>query len=236
MPKRKQPKPTKSTTAIKKVEPATAQEMDFGSSPLRFEYDAVLEEYRTVWAEIGSRGAIQSQTLNLSITALAAILGIGPFLFGAQPLSTTLHFIRPVLPLLSMVFAAFAVLYNHQLGLMAYLGIYSNTMLRPRIERILEATGNDASVWGWNEWRVKNEFRKFPDTLFDGALAGGGPFLVFVPCVAFAVAFWLPKDPTEPILPWEIILSALSIIGILWVIVTAAFVSRLFGRLDEHGA
>jgi len=212
----------------KKSKAETSSEMqDFESSYLRFEYDALIEEYKILWTEIQSRNSDQQQIVNYSLTLVTAFFAISQIFAD----SASVQILRPVYPLLTFVFSAFALLFHHHSTMMAHIGIYTNNVLRPRIEKILSNTNNNPQIWLWNEWRGKYQFSKFPNNLFELGMSSAGYIVTFVPGIAFITLFWLTHDHTRPLELWEQILLALSSLSIIWVIITGVYTVFHFRRI-----
>jgi|GEM_PF-6690453 len=206
---------------------------DFESSPLRFEYDAILEEYRVLWAEIQTRNTDQHQIVNYAIALLAGFLAVSQLFTGSTLASSSPHLLRLVYPLLAMVFSAFAMLFHHHSTMMADIGVYTNTELRPRLERILTATNNHPQIWQWNEWRGRNQFRRFPNNLFEFVLSASGYVITFLPGIAFIILFCVSRDPTEPFATWELVLLILASLNVACAAVTGIYAALRFRRVGS---
>jgi len=127
---------------------------DFENSPLRFEYEAILEEYRMVWSEIHSREAHIQQTTNFALIVAGGFIALVETTKGNLSFTETLMSLRSILPLLSIVFSGFFFMQVHHSVMMAHLGNYSDTNLRPRMKQIiLLATKNSADIWKWNQFK-----------------------------------------------------------------------------------
>ena len=122
--------------------------LDFEKSPLRFEYEALLEEYRVLWAEIQERLREQHQITNYALILLAAVVSLNQILLKTEAAEERLAFPRYGLLILSFFYSSFALKYTHHNNMMAYLGNYIDAKLRPRIEEIIRETQSKSiQIW-----------------------------------------------------------------------------------------
>ena len=188
--------------------------LDFESSPLRFEYDALLEEYRTLWAEICTRVSDQQQIVNYAITLVTAFFAVSQLLMTRSSFSVPPHYVRMAYAFLTILFSSFAVLYQNQCTMMVDIGIYINEELRPRMERILATTQNTPRVWQWNEWRNQLHFRKFPNNLAMLVMSGSGFLITFLPAPVFASLFLVNRQTNEPFTISENVILILVLLSV----------------------
>ena len=90
-------------------------------SPLRFRFDAVVEEYRMVWENIQKLLSNQQNLVNYTITLIAGLLALSQILRGDQPLDEFAVRYRPVYPFISILFSAFSLMYMEHDAAMAHL-------------------------------------------------------------------------------------------------------------------
>lgn len=201
---------------------------DFEKSPLRFEYEAVLEEYRILWSELQARLGHQNQIINFAIALTAATVAFLQLSSGDRPLETSIQMLRPAYPYFSLLFSAFALMYLEHDATMAHLGIYIDTNLRPRIENILLQTGNESHIWQWGRWRAQRQFRYGLTSPFHYAMTSARYALTIGPSVGFAILFWTHRDRCQPLASYEQIIFGLVLFTIFWVLISTVYVSRLY--------
>ncbi len=121
---------TRATPPPPKLQEEKLSKENFEQSPLRFEYDVMMEEYRSIRGEILVRVQAQQQVVNFAIALIAGVVALIQFIPGDSKLAT----IRPLYPFLSVLFSTFSLAYMEQDLMMAHLGGYLMHHLTPRMK------------------------------------------------------------------------------------------------------
>jgi NADH:ubiquinone oxidoreductase subunit 6 (subunit J) len=209
---------------------------DFERSPHRFEYEVLLEEYRTIRAEIIERLSNQQQIINFSLGLIAATFAVSQLLPRLDTVDGVFRSLRALYPFLSLLFSAFALMYLEHDVMMAYLGHYINRRLRPRLrDVILQASSHSVDVLTWDVFRGDVHIRIGLATTFHASMSLARYAVMIVPSVMLIVLhIRLALD--EPILArWEWVVIIAAILLALWVCATALFATRQYQAfvLDE---
>ncbi len=109
---------------------------DFEKSPLRFEYEILVEEYRALREQINLLISGQQQVVSFSIALIAALGTLGQFVINEQ--GTLFEQSTPIIVLIaSLTFSTFSLMnFSYDIRI-AFSAGYINSVLRPRMERIL---------------------------------------------------------------------------------------------------
>ncbi len=130
-------------------EPQGADPGNFESSPTRFEYEVILEEYRALRSQIDLCTAGSQQIVHISIAAVAPIGTVTQLLVsregGMAPGSLSI-----LMLVASLTFSAFSLIASWYDVRVAHSAGYFTSVLRPRMERLLSDVGTtDPVVWRW---------------------------------------------------------------------------------------
>jgi hypothetical protein len=202
---------------------------DFEKSPLRFEFEALLTEYRSLRREILNRLTSQQQTINFAIALIAAVFAIRQLLpiFGDTGLNA--EALRPIYILLSIAFSAFALMYAEHDYMMADIATYINRHLRPRMERILDKMPNTSpGIWEWDEFRDQAHYRSFMATSLYFVMSASRYAITTIPGFSLLLIYWLGRESGDDIPLWEVSLFVFAVVLALWTFITVIFMRRKY--------
>lgn len=200
---------------------------DFERSPLRFEYEAHLEEYRALRAQIVTLIEGQLQIINFSIAAIAAVALIIQFILQSKTES-----IRQTLPFVflasSLIFTLFSLVSIRLEKQVAYSANYINNVLRPRIEDLLtKTTGSPARVWAWEAFNAEKTTRVI-HVLTEGWMGIANFAITIFPAIILLGIYVFNRDFTSRVSQLENALFVLAIIGIVMIITTSIYTLSLY--------
>ncbi|MCJ7634516.1 hypothetical protein MUP77_19255, partial [Candidatus Bathyarchaeota archaeon] len=203
---------------------------DFERSPLRFELEVLLEEYKTLRAEIEQRLTNEQQIISFAIGLIVAAITLSQFLPSLGDPS-----LRPAYLIVSMVFSAFALMNIEHDAMMASIGTYIETRLRPRIEEILAMVSEkNLRAFEWDAFRAQLQFRQPNNAPFFYLMAASRYAITIGPSVAFIIIYWWNAETViqKPI--WETMLFAFAAFLVACVFASAVFAGRLYIILPEQ--
>ena len=208
---------------------------DFETDPIRFRYDAYMEEFRSLWQEVQQTLNIQERTLNYIVILWAGILAAFSTL-SRDTLTQLSSFIisLPVIFLfLSVLFIVFVLSYVEHDIQNGHIGLYIQTELAPKIETIAESrVSTDEPLYqskviffGWDKFRSKKQFR-FPNDIFNFLASGFRYLFVASPTITSTLIFaYIKITNATPITLYEYILLSILTLGwimIIWGLIRAA--------------
>ena len=197
----------------------------FENSPLRFEYEVLLEEFRATRAELNLHVMSLHEITNYELIFLAALVSLGPSLLA----NSQGNIIRLFLLGGSIVFSAFALLLLWHDTDIAYLAGYISAVIKPRLESILnQVTENSKPVLLWEEFISMNRTRKFPNNLGDVSVSVGHYALAIVPCIGLFIAGFAMINPDIPTTPLDKAVMALASFGVLLVVIAMIYVVWIY--------
>lgn len=165
---------------------------DYERSPLRFELEVLLEEYKALRAEIEHRITSEQQIISFALGLIATVFTLSqiiPSLSDRYP--QLLTSLRPAYLVLSLVFSTFALMSIQHDAMMASMGTYIEHSLRPRIERILTTvTRENLKAFEWEEFRTQFQFRQLHNAPFFYLLAGSRYAITIVPSLVLTFMYW----------------------------------------------
>jgi hypothetical protein len=167
----------------------------FESSDLEQMYniksEAIIEEYKSIRAEIVQRIGNQQTVTNFALTLIAAVIGV------SQLLPSIMNKINmgPIYLLASLIFSAFALMLIEQDIMNSYLGSYIDMYLRTNIENILNVSMSiRQSVWQWEDWRKENQYNQFPASLFFSLIAASRYAITIIPAAITLYLFVIQRN------------------------------------------
>jgi len=229
---------------------------DFEKSPIRFEYEVLIEEYRVLRSELNQHLSNQQQINSYALALMTGLVAIAQLLGSNDGYQTFLSSFRPIILLLSILFSSFALMYVRHAMMIAYIGGYTTNVIRPKIElalgvllqccgnrgyttnvirpkieRILtQTTGNDLQVLEWDEIQVQQRYFRFSYALIEYVLSVAQYSITIIPSITLIIIFWFSKPSHERFTSLEIILFALSILALVSVLISLFFAGRLYAR------
>lgn len=219
---------------------------NYETSPLRFELEVIVEEYRSLRAEITTRSANEQQIINFSITLIVGLLAATQLFPSFFQILVETGTIRIALLVISLLFSAMALLQIEIDCYMAFIAKYMQQILKPRVENIIAQTRKNISdksstIWEWENYRAKYQFhtwRALP-IIF---MSVGRYALTIVPAILVLCLYF--SKITNVTIPFEnneleIILRYISIFGLTAVLLSALFNGVIFINLNkkpsDHG-
>src|SRR5260221_3204517 len=126
-----------------------SQDGDNALSAAEMEYNVLLEEFRSLKSEIRQRIDNQHTILTILVALIGGIIAILQFL-GKDSLTLSLQSLHYILPTLSIVFSALALMYMEHDATNAILGGYINGYLQPHLKQLLRSIdGRENEILGW---------------------------------------------------------------------------------------
>jgi hypothetical protein len=204
---------------------------NFETSKLRFEYEAIFEEFRTLRDEIRTRIEKQQEITNFSIAFMAALLIATSQLL---PKSELLKRFTPFYPIISLLLAAFTLMtLDHEMNIL-HLYTYLDQKLQPRMNRIVSsAAAGAASVWEWNRYRASwQQHAGRVGVLLTSPMAGSKYGLTIIPngFIAGYMAFY---GLTRHLPGWEVLEYLLPGAGWLFTVFVGLYISYSYFRLEH---
>ena len=179
------------------------QKLDDNENLNRLIYNAQLEEYKCLRAEILDRLKFQLQITNYAITIIAILFSIILTAIGKEIISRDQYYIVLLLP---WIFIFFAFTYREQDFLIIKLAKYINTDLKPKIEKVHGIKKN--IIFRWEDF-----YRGEKWSIYE-ILRGNSKYIfLFFPNLIFVIIFWLAvlnsENPT--LKSYEILLIIIDI-------------------------
>lgn len=202
---------------------------DFEKSPLRFEMEALLEEYRTLRSEIIIRLTSQQQIINFTITLIAAIIAVGQLLPDLENRLGSTQSLRFAYLFISLLFSAFSLMYLEHDAMIASLAIYIMIRLRPRMQEILSQIPEvQPIIWQWDDFRGDIQIRSIKAVPFFSLMSVSRYAIMVVPSIIMLVLYWLDRANYGYTSIWENMLFVFVSFALIWVFATAIFVARMY--------
>jgi hypothetical protein len=186
---------------------------DFEKSPLRFQFEALLEEYRAVRAEIIMRLENQQYTNSFAIAFIAVVVT----LIQATPHLVTADRVPDILKGIylvgSYVFNTLAIVNLLHEVMIYHLGYYIRKVLRPQLNEILATTlEHKPTVMEWDQFYLKEIVLNPKVAIFEFIL-GSSRFAITVgPGVALLIIYSLIRNFDEPVPTWEQVFYVIAVI------------------------
>jgi hypothetical protein len=213
----------------------TVLKRNFETSPLRFEYEALLKEYETVQAEIRSRSEKMQEITSFAIAVIAGLAALTQLFADNSNSIFTIQYFKPILPIISLLLSAFSLMTLEHDALRAHLQRYVDEILRPRMREILQETGNARlDIWDWSRMRVKWQYRSDFAVVFDFMLSSSKYAMTVIPNIFLILYyFYSIEKPLWYISPLEEPLFYLSLGGLFVVFLAAVYTAVVFARLES---
>lgn len=133
---------------------------NFETSPLRFEMEILLQEFRDLRAEILLRLSNEQQILSYIITLIVASVTIIQFEPQITNITGSDTGIRVILLVTSILFAALGLMYVEQDIYMATIGQYIEQAIKPQLNKIVQnASAEQHFVLEWDKFKTKHAFK-----------------------------------------------------------------------------
>lgn len=218
------------------------QEIDFANfetSPLRFEYDLLLEEYRAMRSQINLLTESQKHIINLSIALIAIFGTIAQYIFSSQENSLT-QSAPTILLIFSLTLFFFSLMTFWYDVRIAYSAGYINGELKPRMDSLLSRVlEHQPKAWGWESANAQL-ITNYRVAFYDFAITVAKYLITIIPALVFYFFYWSKRldgfqfNQSIPFL--EISLFILTTLTILLVIISGIYTYRLFVKLPSiHG-
>lgn len=208
---------------------------DFEKSPLRFEMEVLLEEYRTLREETITRLSNQQQIVNFAIALIAAFFAISQLLPRNENIQYLLSSLRPIYPLISLFFSAFALMYIEHDAMMATLGSYISLCLRPQMEEIIKRAGvSSRKVWQWDEYRSEKHFHSIKSAPHFYLMAAARYAITIIPSIGSLIYYWNLRHSGTNITLGENLIFGVAVIVLLWLLLAAVHSGSLYLNLTEQ--
>lgn len=196
-----------------------------GGNSRRLEVE--LEEYRVLRAELLTRIQKQQEITGFAIALLAATIAISQLFGDTQPFSETISEMLPVLPVISIVLSAFAlVTLEYELNI-AHIYKYIDLVLRRRIEALLESDADSPGLLGWNEHRAFWQQHVGWRSALTATMAGAKYAATIVPNVLI-LGLYVRNRARPAVISWHGALFLAAIFVLCLVVACAVHTSHLY--------
>jgi hypothetical protein len=202
---------------------------NFESSPARFEYDLLIEEFRAARAETDNHMNNQHQVINFSLTILAASVGLIQFMSSTPSLMSIPA--RSLYLFGSLICSSFALMYFWHDASVAYLAIFMELVLFPRLETITkQASGSSQPIHSWVEFQYKNRIVNKSLIPLEYGITFGRYVTIIFPGPGLIIAYLVTLPPQSAIPLWESLLLIISVLVSITVILASIYAGWLFSR------
>jgi hypothetical protein len=197
------------------------------NSKLRFEVDALMEEYRSTRAEVNVHLSNEHQIINLTVTLLVGTVA------AIQLLSSTnsSNFLGPLLLIASLLFTSINFMHLGENIFISQSSKYIQQVLRPRMEKVIfQATGEKQKIWEWAEYYTKDEFSSFGviPAIF---ISASRLALSILPSIGTLIFYFSQMQQRASISPWENILLVFAIVAAVMMVITIIFTLSSFSSI-----
>ncbi len=206
---------TKTRGSRARRNPSTRQPnlQDFEKSPLRFHYDAVLEEYKVLWAEINGRLANMQQITNFALILIGAILALSQVYSKTDTFSAFFKELLPFFPGLALLFSGLALMQVDHASMIAYIGDYIDKELRPTIKHVITLTNNyEPKLWQWNQFKSSKRY-SIAGRLIHSLSSSANFFVTGGMSILLLAIYFYSSGPATITTDFEIVLLWLSLIA-----------------------
>lgn len=207
---------------------------DFERSPLRFEFEVLMEEYRTLHSEVQQRFIIENQVTSFALALIVGVLALSQILPGLMTFSEMIPFLRIACLVLTLLFSVFAVMKVEQDAMIASIGIYIVREIRPKVEEILKKVNKeDIEALHWESFRMQGQFSKSVYLTVVPFMAAMRYAITFLPGVLLLIVYWQLTRFKAPILPGEWLLFILAIAVQTLTVASALFTGTMYLSLRK---
>ncbi len=197
------------------------------------EFDALVEEFRALRAELTTRIEKQQDITNFAIALLVGFVAVVKAVEGRASTEDALLQLRVFFPWISIVLSSFTLMtLDHEMNI-AHLSIYVHTRLRPQVDAALQSTG----LWEWNAYRAAWQQHVGAFTALTSSMASAKYAITIFPNMLLTAAYWYKRSPSSvSFLSWDWVAYAVSVMVLVWVLLTAGYTSRayLFMKYKRH--
>jgi hypothetical protein len=204
----------------------------FETSPLRFEMEILLQEFRELRAEVLLRLNSGQQILNYTITLIIVSVTILQLEPQITKITGSEAGIRIILLAIITLFAALGLMYVEQDMFMAVIGRYIDHVLSPKLNKIVQVTNNEKRfVLGWEEFKINYTFKP-PMVYVFSYLSSARYALPIIPPI-FLLIYYFTIRPSNFISLGENILFIFSIFTLLTTMTAALIDGFMFLNADK---
>lgn len=209
------------------------QQNNFDSSPLRFEMEIILQEFRDLRAEILAKTANEQQTLNYSIALIVATATVIQLEPQIKAITGSDAGVRVLILVISLLFSALGLMYLEQDMYMATTGKYINQVLRPKLKEIIyKATGVEKDVLEWEEFRAESAFR-YPKVIAFTFMTSARYALPIFPAL-ISISYYFAHRPNNVISIGENLLFGFAVFVVAATIIIAVIDGMTFLSIDKE--
>jgi hypothetical protein len=202
--------------------------------PVRLRNEALMSEYRALRSELDIRVGKQQEITSFSIALVAGFLALSQFLGSRSTLMQTLVSLKPYYPFASIVFSAFSLMtLDHEMNI-AHITLYLDSVLRPQIQQVLQQASASDDVMQWPAIRAAWQQHAGWANPITTSLASAKYATTVLPTLGLALAYVLGPGDIH-LWRWASVPYFLSIALIVWVLVCATYISRLYLRMRHVG-
>lgn len=205
---------------------------DFEKSPLRFEYEVLVEEYRALREQINLLTSGQQQVVSFSIALIAALGALGQFVVSGQ--GEMFEQSTPIIVLIaSLTFSAFSLMnFSYDIRI-AFSAGYINSVLRPRMEKIIANTQeNPPKVWRWEDTNARR-IASPRQVLFEAGGVLSRYAITMVPSLVLTIFYGVNRDYAKQASVWEDVLFGMAIVSVLLILISGIYAILVFAKLPS---
>ncbi len=211
---------------------------NYGVSPVRFEYDALLQEFSALREEVKTRIEKQQEITRYAIALAAGLIALFQLMDKKIMLSVSNYY-----PVLSLALSAFSLMVlEHEVNI-AHLYMYIDGHLKRRMTMIVEnATGLKPELLEWNKhrarWQQHSRYLKF----FTFAMSSSKYAMTIIPnCLLFYLYRYTAfENYQNAILDGKVythfmihyIIWLASVLVFCWVIGAMLFTGALYWKME----
>lgn len=206
---------------------------NFETSPLRFQYEADMQEYRGIQSTVEMHFKHQHAIAQLSLGLITVLVGLTQASYiRLDPASYTG---RIWLLILSIVFSSFGLTSLWHDTSVAILVSYARYVLAPRFKDLsIEASGSDKPVFLFDAFQRENRLRNWRVTPFELAVRAGSYALTLFPGPFLLIATFYFSGCVFCISKWETVFFITAIFAGALVFVATLYTIWLFYSKIHH--
>jgi hypothetical protein len=205
------------------------------NNKLEIKSNVIIEEYKSLKSEIQDRLKSGQQITNLSIIFSVGIISFLELL--KKDIIIPSSYIGDFLPysylISAIVSSCFGLMYLGEDISIAHLATYINQKLRPHMISILqEKSKNKNSIWGWEDFRSKQQFR-MPMIILGVPINSSKYILTIAPSIILFIAYLMSRNYSIRITLLEIILLIIFTIFIIMLLVLLIYEAIIYKNISK---
>lgn len=190
---------------ISKTDPSDTNELELG---LKFEFDSLLEEYKSIRQELQTHLSSQDQLINYAIAFIALLVSAGQYVTGTYTFLTAAVYLGA-----SIVFSLLCLMFARYDANIAICSGYITYVLKPRIEKLIfQVQKKKKLVLMWEDENIKFRLsRRHVVAQYINTIGRQG--ILIIPSTGILLFYIVSRDFRVPVPIWENILFGLSVVA-----------------------